>query len=518
MNRFYFLFLSLNIISGQILPTVPSNVFRFSIGTSLSESDWKLKEQNFNLRGIGRHYFDHLKHNDSVRFSSNYDLYHTGTVLLDSATTVEKWMMQFNNDQNYSLPTFGAQNIDTSKSHYPSGTFMENRKKNTFGKNLKIEYGMSNEITLSISIPFLDDYTIQQSIKDYSIGTIKDAQILTDYHINAKNELKAFRNSNSFNSLKKGLRDTLDLIYNLYYTNNGDYSVQWAFHSLDDPINNLLVNPRFAPAGINQDTVSLTDLISYYYPNQKNGKGIDDVTVGATILLKGKPSWSFKNMGNTLYGQCFVSIPYGQTLSSFLELVANIKQEGEDQFKQATIGNGVSRWSIGLYGSRELKTKRKSQTFFQTQIKFSTPATLNTPVALFSGGHTQPDSILSHIGNTYKYDQGNSFRFVTGGDIEFINNRLRLYGSIDWLSKGLDQYTSKDPEWDNWMEQHVGYSSTLSRLSLKAEIWILNSISKNRVGPFSFDLYAGLSTTPIVENTYKSSSVYSGITTYYQGW
>ena len=518
MKRFYLLLLSLSILSGQILPTVPSNVFRFSVGTNLSESDWKLEQQNFDLRGIGRHYFNNLQHNDSVRFSSNFDLYHTGTAFLDSTTTVEQWMVQFNNNQNYSLPTFGAQNIDTAQGHYPSGIFLENRSKKIIGKNLKIEYGMSNEITLSISIPFLNEYRIKQSINDYSVGTIKDAQILTNYHINAKNELKSFRNSNTFNSLRRGLRDTLDLIYNLYYTNNGDYSVQWAFHSIDDPINNLLVNPKFAPSGMTQDSISLADLVSYYYPAQKNGKGIDDVNVGATFLLKGEPSWSLNNKGNTLYGQCFVSIPYGQTLSSFLELVANINQKGEDQFRQATIGNGVSRWSLGLYGTKGLKIKRKSEVFFQTQIKFSTPTTLNTPVALFSGGHTHPDSILSHIGNTYKYDQGNSFRFVTGGDIELIANRVRLNANIDWLSKGLDQYTSKDPNWDSWMEQHVGYSSAQNKLDFDIKIWILNSTSKNRVGPLSFDFYAGLSNTLIAENTYSSSSIYSGITTYYQGW
>ena len=90
--------------SGQTLPTVPSNVFRFSAGANISGETWNLKGQEFALQGIGRHYFDHFTHNDLVRFSSNNDLYHTGTVFLDSVNTVEQWLTQFNTEHNFSLP------------------------------------------------------------------------------------------------------------------------------------------------------------------------------------------------------------------------------------------------------------------------------------------------------------------------------------------------------------------------------------------------------------------------------
>jgi hypothetical protein len=85
-------------------------------------------------------------------------------------------------------------------------------------------------------ILILDSYTVNQSITDYSIGAIDDAQVLVDYHVNAKNEFNIFMDSNTFNNLRRGLRDTLQMIYDFYYTNNGDYSVKWAFQALDDPI------------------------------------------------------------------------------------------------------------------------------------------------------------------------------------------------------------------------------------------------------------------------------------------
>ena len=124
MQRLFVLLLMADILFGQILPTVPSNVFRFSYGSSISESEWDLDEQSFDLRGIGRHYFDNLTHNDSVRFSSNYDLYHNGSLMVDSVNTIEEWLTRFNSDYGFFLPVFGAQLIDTSKGVSPSGLYL----------------------------------------------------------------------------------------------------------------------------------------------------------------------------------------------------------------------------------------------------------------------------------------------------------------------------------------------------------------------------------------------------------
>ncbi len=129
MQRLFVLLFMADILFGQILPTVPSNVFRFSYGSSISESKWDLKEQSFDLRGIGRHYFDNLTHNDSVRFSSNHDLYHNGSLMVDSVNTIEEWLTRFNSDYGFFLPVFGAQLIDTSKGVSPSGLYLESRDK-----------------------------------------------------------------------------------------------------------------------------------------------------------------------------------------------------------------------------------------------------------------------------------------------------------------------------------------------------------------------------------------------------
>ena len=116
---------ALNLVFSQILPTVPANVFRVTFDNDI-KGEYKMNfeqlngKQNFNLSGIGRHYFNNLQHNGSSRFSSNYDLYHNGTVLFDpnfedaipGTLSVENWMKKFNSEQNLSLPVFGNNNFD----------------------------------------------------------------------------------------------------------------------------------------------------------------------------------------------------------------------------------------------------------------------------------------------------------------------------------------------------------------------------------------------------------------------
>ncbi|MGY8787822.1 MAG: hypothetical protein ACKVH5_05960, partial [Fidelibacterota bacterium] len=128
MKQYFFLILLNTILVGQIFPTVPSNVFRFTVGKYRSLSAWDLPQQNFDLRGIGRHYFNNIAHNDSVRFSSDFDLYHNGSMMVDSLNTIEEWLINFNTNQGASLPVFEAQNIDTSSQISLKGTYLESKR------------------------------------------------------------------------------------------------------------------------------------------------------------------------------------------------------------------------------------------------------------------------------------------------------------------------------------------------------------------------------------------------------
>ena len=512
MRPLFSIYCILTFLDGQVLPTLPDNVFRISVGGNLSESAWEMKDSKFGMESLGKNYFNFGLIDDAARFSSNFDLYHHGSIDLGSSKTIETWLNELNTYYGLSLPVFGSQNIDTTKKYFPSGVFSEKRRKEVISRDIKISYGMSNDVTLHLEVPFLQKYSLEQKFYDYSIGKIDGIQPLLTYHQDNRDGLLQFINSNNFNILNRGERDTLKMIYDMIYTEGGKYSVDWAFHSKDDPLNNLLIGQKFSPPGLQGiDSVSIDDLVSYYYPEKKIGSGIDDVIIGATFLLIGKPSWAINGVGDALYGKFYINIPFGQAISQFLS-------DGEKQFSQAKIGSGVMRYSVGVYGNKNISARRYYRMFFDGSLQFSSFNTFNTPVALFSGKHTHPDSILNNIGNTYKYDMGTGLRINTGFDIDILKNRLLLRSQITINYKGEDNYVSKMPEWDAWMEEYAGNMPYFSKVELGCEMLFLNSLSSERFGPYPFDLSAGFKSTLSANNTYSDFVLYSTLSTYYQSW
>ena len=129
MKYIIFFIFAGNILIGQILPTVPDNVFRISMGENISESSWDLNDNEFIMHGIGKNYFDYSILDEELRFSSGFDLYHSGSIYIDSINTIESWLKNVNSSLGLTLPIFNAQNINTSKNMSPKGIFSENRTK-----------------------------------------------------------------------------------------------------------------------------------------------------------------------------------------------------------------------------------------------------------------------------------------------------------------------------------------------------------------------------------------------------
>ena len=84
MKYLIFTFLNFFFMHAQTFQPLPNNVFRMSIDQGSSSNNWERGETQFSLEGIGKMYFDPFTHNDSVRFSSNFDLYYTGSLYLDN--------------------------------------------------------------------------------------------------------------------------------------------------------------------------------------------------------------------------------------------------------------------------------------------------------------------------------------------------------------------------------------------------------------------------------------------------
>ena len=66
---------------GQIFPTVPANIFRITLSNYSTIGEFKLKDQDFNMRGIGRSYFD-----DETKMSQ------ANKILVTSNLLSEIWM------------------------------------------------------------------------------------------------------------------------------------------------------------------------------------------------------------------------------------------------------------------------------------------------------------------------------------------------------------------------------------------------------------------------------------------
>ena len=518
----------LGLLVAQNFQPLPNNVFRISIDQGSSKYNWDRGQHSFSLDGIGKMYFDPFTHNDSVRFSSNFDLYYPGSLYYDNVIfnldtlsiglTIEEWMKQLNSDFSLNLPDFGQQNIDTNIFRYPKGSFFEKRSKNIITQTIRLDYGFSNEVTFNISIPFIELFSINQSLSKILVSNIQGVKPLIDYHQNAKSVLKNFIDSEAFIDLPgDSLEKILLFIYDLYYSRDGDFSVSWIQHAQDDPLGNDLVDKRFIPSEMETedgDYISLDSLTNWYYPSTKSGNGVGDIDIGLNILLKGDPPWSSDKSTESIYGQIFLSIPFGRTLSSFKNSFID-EDTKNNQLNEVVFGKGVYRWTTGFLGVRYLKGKNMARVYYQGHYKFSLSTTFNTPVRFFSGGHTHPDSILQSVGNTYKYDMGDGLFIRAGGEYEIFPNRARMIGELSSTYQAVDNYLSKNSYWDIWMEKQTGVTSNLD---IKIELWLVNSISSNRIGPFSFDAYVGYQERLVANNTYQGSRFYIGFSTFYQGW
>ena len=160
MRPLFFTYCILKFLNGQVLPTLPDNVFRISISGNFSESFWEMRDSKFDMESLGKNYFNFGLIDDSARFSSNFDLYHHGSIDFGSSKTIETWLNELNTYYGLSLPVFGGQDIDTTKKYFPKGIFSEKRRKEVISRVIKISYGMFDEVTFHLEIPFLEKYSI----------------------------------------------------------------------------------------------------------------------------------------------------------------------------------------------------------------------------------------------------------------------------------------------------------------------------------------------------------------------
>ena len=518
-------------MNGQNYPTVPKNVFRLIYSNNSYHESWNSGIQSFDLKNIGKMYFNDDNEGEFISHSSPSDLYNLGgnplvnvfendnTTENDSAQTIESWMAWFNNKKGTNLPLFEAGYLDTSNPISVGGTFKQSVKRRKASESYKIEYGLSNSITLFADFSIVSNLTIEQSIFEYQANPISGVGDLINYLKSAKLELENFKNSDTYFYMDPSLQDTIDLVYNLIYREDSPYSVSWVFDIGEDPLNTGLIGDRFIPHDnngkneIGKDTVRLSDFVDYYYPSKKQSSGLDDTRIGIKMLLKGSPAWSRLDSKSALYGILQLLVPSGYTIRSF-----KTNNQRQKQFSTENIGIGVKRYSIGLFGDYFFMDKRNLRIFGKGLYSASTPENLYTPAYFLAANHTNPDSNIVLIGETYKYIEGSRFLNEFGFGFDPKPNRFRIEFSIKNIKKQRDKFISNDVDWDKWMASHSGFDTAFKKRDMRLEAWLLNNYSQNRIGPVPFECFLGLRTNLSSSNTFFGSSIYFGLVINLQGW
>ena len=341
-----------------------------------------------------------------------------GDMLINDLVTIESYLTNFNVINGTSLPVFNAGYYDTTRTAIPYGTFTELKERKEKGRKIRIDYGVSNEMMLSVIIPNI--FSLKEEYKaSATIDRMYGVDELIDYHNGAMAKIDSFFQTITFITLPSGTRDTLNMIYDDFYSDGGSHSVLWALHAQNKPFSRGFTDPRFMSPNFSYgDTVTFDSLQSYYVPSLRSASGINDISLGVTALLKGEPSWT-SNKAGVLYGRVFLSIPFGFTIEPF-------KEVGTKQLTQLNIGSGVSRVSLGLYGGYNWNNKSSSRVYGSIDIISSAPELLYTPINLFAGAHTNPDSIISKVGETYKLNEGNWLKSLVGYEFEISKDKLLL--------------------------------------------------------------------------------------------
>ena len=253
-----------------------------------------MSEQGFELSHIGKMFFNHEVQNKSGYFSYNRDLYHLGNTPIDTIETIESWLNRFNEETSSNLPLFESGYLDTDNSIFVGGQFLEQKKERFAERKLNIAYGMSDNITISLDVPILDRYTLNQSFSGTG-NRIEGINEIVTYLQNAKLNLEKFINSDKYFFMKRSKRHTVQMIYDNYFSSSGENSVLWAIEMPDDPLNQGFTDTRFFDNTSLRDTVNLNDLIDYYYPSKKTASGLGDIKMefyntfaGFAIVVRGR--------------------------------------------------------------------------------------------------------------------------------------------------------------------------------------------------------------------------------------
>ena len=269
-------------------------------------------------------------------------------------------------------------------------------------------------------------------------------------------------------------------------------------------------------------TSPLDSLLNFYYPNERSTSGLGDASLGMKILLYGHPSWTGKEP-ISIYGGVSLRLPTGKKLDPY-----KTKSKNENgvpyQVFDLPVGNGMTRYSYSLFGEffKYFKKRLVNITWRIEHGKYSREL-VNTPVSFLWGSETNPDSIISNIGNSFLHQLGDEFLLSAMGKLELFPDRLSVTAGINSIRTERDFVLSENSNWDNWMVSRMkdgeiihDTKKTQVRQYILATFHNVHPIKS--FGPVLFDIEIGASFPYFTRHTYTFANTWIGVQAYFQAW
>jgi len=492
--------------------TVPENVWRISVKPSFTVGSYVgpggvkgIPNMSFNLANYGKKYFDH-SYVVNGYYASENDLHNLDTLGFNSNYSVGEYIRYYNSIYNDSIPDFST-DFFGNDSISVGGSLDQEISKTSWGMDFKIEYGLSNKLTFEMSIPYFS-YVSQNRTSKLKSDEIEGLDAFGEYHQGAMAAMdSALANNYDIN---------LQLIRNRFYGWQGSNSLRWAMNG--DPFVNGIYGSEFNPFTTNDTTsVSMDDLLNYYYPSNLKTSGLGNVELGLKFLLLGNPAWS--ESGNfSLYTGLSVLLGSADRLHEYT--YSSAIPAAQSHFKTLPLGDGVSRYTISFFGEL-FKTILRRQVNINWLVRSGiySQTRVNSSISFVNFNTFNPDSIAALIGVKHTIKKGNELFAMAQGKLELIPDWLTVSGGASFYIKGRDAFYSNNEDWDKWMSYRKDYyDSKKTVVKQFAEIAFHNVNPLKRIGPIPFEIRGGYSVPLLSRNTFSEFSTWIHLVVYAQAW
>ena len=515
---------------GQAHFTLPKNVWRISVVKEASSENWVsaggkkgLPDEYFTLDGYGLKYFDHLNpesKKDLVRLNEQYVSATDMTNKVIEAFQLKQAAIGWGDTlADFSQNFFGPDSVTI-------GGYISNTKR-TMERQLtriRFEYGLTERVTLTLGIP---NYASATQTNEWgwraSHSENIDLEGFIDYHTTNKAKFENFFASPQYyDSLDTYFAGKLQAVYDAFYTTNGAASVLWVLEQGLDPLGTSITGAQFNPfSNSDKDTTNIDSLMKFYHPNRSTS-GLGDIRWGLNFHLLGSPIWAGESLFS-VYGGIGMTIPTAKLISKFNPDKVDGDSGRPKQFSQLQLGEGVSALHFSLFGefyrtvrSREVKVNWSTAFKFNTEAKFWPRV---TPRGTFSVQH---DSILSQIGEVYRFHRGDELFGSLVGSLELIPRKLKISAGQTWYLKRRDSYYSKDKRWNEWMaggtDLRKDYDTRSVMIFQDLALIFQNTDPMNQFGSTPFEAELSVTLPVLTRHAWHAVEIRVSFVTYFQFW